>query len=407
MAFDYTPHLRGDLPPPAPGRGEGFPDYNFVGGHNDAELIPVQDFIAASRAVLQREGAKLATYNMGYGALGYRPLREFLARTLKARTGMEDTADDILIVSGSLQALDLVNAVLVGPGDTVLIEEATYSGAIGRLKRLGANTVGMPLDDGGIRMDALANILKDLKAAGTTPKYLYTVPTVQNPTGSVMSEDRRHDLLRLARQYNVPVFEDDCYADLTFDGTRPRAIRALDDGGQVIYCGSFSKTIAPALRVGFLVAEWDVLARMLPMKTDAGTGALEQMVLAEYCNTHFDAHVAELQSTLETKCDTMIEALAAEFGTAVDVKKPKGGIVVWVTLPDTVDTMTLFEVAMADGVAINPGPEWVADPATATHKLRLCYGNATLDEIRDGVAKLAEICHREFGVPLRGANVER
>ncbi len=184
---------------------------------------------------------------------------------------MDGSADDVLIVSGSLQALDLVNAVFVGEGDTVIVEEATYQGAISRLQRLGANVVGAPLDDGGIRMDSLDAILSDLKSKGVTPKYIYTVPTVQNPTGSVMTEDRRLELLHLARAYDTAIFEDDCYADLTFDGTRPRSIRALDDGGQqVVYCGSFSKTIAPALRLGFLVADWPLMSRILPMKTDAG-----------------------------------------------------------------------------------------------------------------------------------------
>ena len=407
MAFDYTPFFRSDLPPAAPGRGEGFPHYNFIGGHNDPQAFPTEAFIEASRAVLTREGPNLAMYGLGDGPLGYRPLREFVADTLTARTGMTDTADDVLIVSGSLQALDLVNDVLVGPGDTVVIEEATYGGAITRLHRLGATVIGAPLDGGGIRVDALDQILGDLRAKGVTPKYIYTVPTVQNPTGSVMTEDRRLEFLRLARAYNAPIFEDDCYADLTFDGTRPRAIRALDEGGQVIYCGSFSKTIAPALRLGFLVADWDVLSRMLPMKTDAGTGALTQMVLAEFCKTNFDDHVAALQATLSQKCDTMMEALAAEFGTIAEFPTPKGGIVVWVTLPDAVDTMKLYEAAMVEGVAINPGAEWMADPAAGKHRLRLCYASATLEEIREGVAKLADICHREFGIPNRSGNVGR
>ncbi len=407
MAFDYTPLLRSGLPPAAPGRREGFPRYNFVGGHNAPELFPVEGFIEASRTVLTREGQNLAMYGLGDGSLGYRPLREFVAKELKSRTGMDGTANEVLIVSGSLQALDLVNAVLVEAGDTVIVEEATYQGAITRLQALGANVIGAPLDDGGIRMDRLAAILKDLKAKGIVPKYIYTVPTVQNPTGSVMTEERRLEFLRIARDYDTAIFEDDCYADLTFDGTRPRSIRALDELGQVVYCGSFSKTIAPALRLGFLVADWDLMSRILPMKTDAGTGALTQMILAEYCAGHFDDHVTELQATLKTKCDTMMEALAAEFGTAAEFSAPKGGIVVWVALPPEVDTMRLFEAAGAEGVAINPGAEWMADPAAGRHRLRLCYANSSLQDIRDGVARLADICHRETGIPIRSGNIGR
>ncbi|NKB21539.1 MAG: aminotransferase class I/II-fold pyridoxal phosphate-dependent enzyme [Alphaproteobacteria bacterium] len=406
MAFDYSTVFRPNLPPAAK-RWSGFPKYNFVGGHNDGAAVPVQDFIDAAAVVLNREGSTLATYSLESGSQGYLPLREYLAGFLDKTTGMVQTAEDILLVSGSLQALDLVNDVLLAEGDTVVIEEAAYQGAVQRLNRLGVNVIGAPLDDGGIRMDALNNILNDLKKDGVKPKYLYAVPTVQNPTGTVMPEERRLEFLKLAREFDVPIFEDDCYADLTFDGTRPRAIRALDEDGRVIFCGTFSKTIAPALRVGYIVAEWDILSRMLAVKRDGGSGALEQMVLGEYCPDHFEDHIVKLRGVLKQKCNAMLETLAAEFGTAAEVETPTGGIFVWVTMPDSVDTMKLFEAASAEGVAINPGSEWVADPATGTHKMRLCFGNPTVDEIREGVIKLAEICHREFGVPERGSNIER
>ncbi len=406
MEFDYSSSYRAGLPAPKE-RWDGFPPYNFVGGDNDADAVPVEDFIAASQSMLAREGRTLATYGLSSGPQGYRPLREFIASSLNARAGMRQTADDILIVSGSLQALDLVNAVFLSPGDTVVLEEANYHGTLARLERAGVRRLGVPLDGNGMRMDALANILARLKAEGTRPKYIYTIPTVQNPTGSIMPEARRLEMLRLAREYDVPIFEDDCYADLTFDGTRPRAIRALDDRGQVVYCGSFSKTVAPALRVGYVVAEWEVLSRLLAVKYDAGSGALEQMMLAEYCATHFDAHVSELQGVLKFKCDTIMEALAAEFGTAAEFSAPKGGIFIWVTLPNEVDTSRLGEVALAQGVALNPGAEWCADPETGRHRLRLCFGHPSEREIRDGVARLAQICHEETGIPARSHNMGR
>ena len=406
MEFDYSSSYRAGLPAPKE-RWDGFPLYNFVGGDNDADAIPVEDFISASQSMLAREGRTLATYGLSSGPQGYRPLREFIASSLNARAGMRQTADDILIVSGSLQALDLVNAVFLSPGDTVVLEEANYHGTLARLERAGVRRLGVPLDGNGMRMDALANILARLKAEGTRPKYIYTIPTVQNPTGSIMPEARRLEMLRLAREYDVPIFEDDCYADLTFDGTRPRAIRALDDRGQVVYCGSFSKTVAPALRVGYVVAEWEVLSRLLAVKYDAGSGALEQMMLAEYCATHFDAHVSELQGVLKFKCDTIMEALAAEFGTAAEFSAPKGGIFIWVTLPNEVDTSRLGEVALAQGVALNPGAEWCADPETGRHCMRLCFGHPSEREIRDGVARLAQICHEETGIPARSHNMGR
>src|SRR5262249_18231861 len=291
------------------------------------------------------------------------PLREFLAAKLKRDAGIACGADDILIVSGSLQALDLVNETLLSRGDTVIVEQETYQGALSRLVRRGINAVGIPLDHDGMRMDALASTLADLEARGIRPKYIYTIPTVQNPTGTILSEARRLELLRLAQAHGVPIFEDDCYADLIWDGRRPPAIHAMSQHGGVIHIGSFSQSIAPALRWGYIVAGWDILSRMLALKTDAGSGALEQMVLAEYCAQRFHDHVPALRRALRQKLETLMDALAEQFGTAAEFDDPPGGIFLWVKLPDEVDTQRLAQAALAAGIAINPGPEWSADKA--------------------------------------------
>ncbi len=403
--FDFGPLLASGLPAPA-AKWNGFPKYNFIGGHNDAERVPVDGLVAAANAVLRREGRTLANYGLESGPLGYRPLREFLVAKLKRDAGISCTADEILLTSGSLQAIELVNGMLLNRGDTVLVEEVTYFGSLNRLNRLGINSIGVPLDREGLRMDALAAALDDLKRRGIRPKYIYTIPTVQNPTGSILSEDRRRELLRLAEAHNVPIFEDVCYADLIWDGKRPPAIYAMARNRNVIHIGSFSKSIAPALRVGFIVADWQVLARMLPLKTDAGSGALEQMVLAEYCALHFATHVPELARALRRKLETLMDALAEQFGTAAEFDDPKGGIYLWVKLPDVVDTQKLAQAALAQGLAINPGFEWSPDRSFGRSRMRLCFANPSHDEIRQGVAVLAEVCRREFGAPSRIANVQ-
>lgn len=404
--FDFAPLLPAGLPAPA-ARWTGLAKYSFVGGNNDPDQVPVDGLIEAVNAVLRREGRTLATYGLASGPQGYRPLREFLTAKLKRDAGIACVADDILMVSGSLQALDLVNQTLLTRGDTVIIERDTYQGALNRLTRLGVNVVGIPLDHEGMRMDALAATLDDLKRRNIRPKYIYTIPTVQNPTGTIMPEIRRAELLKLSEQYGVPVFEDDCYADLIWDGRRPPALHALSKVGGVIHIGSFSKSIAPALRVGYIVAPWEMMSRMLALKTDAGSGALEQMVLAEYCAPHFAAHVLEARRGLRVKLDTLMEALSAQFGTAAEFDDPKGGIFLWVKLPDHVDTLKLYQAALAAGVAINPGPEWSTDKAHAGSRMRLCFASPSHDEIREGIALLAEICRREFGVPARIANVAK
>ncbi|MBI3699407.1 MAG: PLP-dependent aminotransferase family protein [Afipia sp.] len=394
------------LPPPAI-KWTGFPKYNFVGGNNDADQVPVETLTAASNAVLAREGATLATYGLNSGPLGYRPLREFLVGKLKRDAGIDCTADEILITSGSLQGLDLVNGVLLSPGDTVLIEQECYQGSITRLTRRGVNIVGIPLDDDGMRIDAVGKALAELKAKGVRPKYIYTIPTVQNPTGTIMSEQRRRELLKLSADYGVPIFEDDCYADLIWNGKRPPAIYAMSKANNVVHIGSFSKSVAPALRVGYIVAKWDVLSRILSIKTDAGSGALEQMVLAEFCAAHFNDHVPKLTKGLRVKLDTLMDALAEQFGTAAEFDHPKGGIFLWVKLPDNVDTMKLYQAALAAGIAINPGTEWSVNAAHSKSRLRLCFASPSVQDIRDGVAALAEVCRKEFGVPARSANIEK
>ena len=404
--FDYTPLFPAGLPAPA-ARWTGLAKYSFVGGNNDPDGVPVEALAEAMSAVLRREGKALATYNLAHGPQGYLPLREFLAGKLKRDAGMVCTPDDIMIVSGSLQGLDLVNHTLLARGDTVLIEKETYQGSINRLARLGVNMIGIPLDDGGMKIDAVANALAELKQKGIRPKYIYTIPTVQNPTATIMPEQRRAELLKLAEQYGVPIFEDDCYADLTWDGKRPPAIYAMSKTGNVIHIGSFSKSIAPALRVGFIVAPWEVMSRMLALKTDAGSGALEQMVLAEYCAPHFETHVPELTRGLRAKLDTLMDALGEQFGTAAEFEEPKGGIFLWVKLPDHVDTLKLYQAALAAGVAINPGPEWSVDKPYSGCRLRLCFASPTHEQIREGVAALADVCRKEFGVPTRSANVEK
>jgi 2-aminoadipate transaminase len=404
-SFDFAPLLPAGLPAPA-ARWTGLAKYSFVGGNNDPEQVPVDGLIEAASAVLGREGKTLATYGLAHGPQGYRPLREFLSAKLKRDAAINCTADDILIVSGSLQALDLVNATLLSRGDTVIMEQDSYQGSLNRLTRLGVNAVGIPLDREGMRIDALETALIDLKRRGVTPKYIYTIPTVQNPTGTIMPEARRAELLRLSQDYGVPVFEDDCYADLIWDGKRPPAIHAMSKNGGVIHIGSFSKSIAPALRVGFIVAPWEMLSRMLALKTDAGSGALEQMVLAEYCAPHFSSHVPKLTRGLRLKLDALMEALNEQFGTSAEFEAPEGGIFLWVKLPDNVDTLKLYQAALAAGVSINPGPEWSTDKAYSRSRLRLCFASPSCELIREGVAVLADVCRKEFGVPVRIANVE-
>ena len=406
--FDFAPLLAPGTPAPA-AKWNGFPKYNFVGGHNDADNVPVDALIEAAT-----NGAAPRGSDAGDLRAEQRPARLPAAcasscrASSRAMPASSCSPDEILITSGSLQGLDLVNTLLLGKGDTVLIEKETYGGALTRLAKFGVNIIGIPLDSDGMRMDALKAKLEELKAKGVKPKYIYTIPTVQNPTGSIMPEARRKELIA----HRPRIRRDDLRGRVLLrpgvERRRGRAsIYSLAGGDGVIFVGSFSKSIAPALRVGYIVAKWDILARILGLKQDAGSGALEQMVLAEFCTKHFANHVPKLNKALSHKLQVLREALAEQFGTAAEFGDPPGGIYLWIKLPDNVDTVKLGQAALAAGVSLNPGPEWSTDKEYARSRLRLCFANPDPETIKKGVEVLAEVCRREFGVPLRSANIEK
>lgn len=396
--LDYATLFAKDLPAAA-SPWAGFPPYNFIGGHNNPDEIPVDALIASSARVLKQAGRQLATYNLQSGPLGYNGLREFLVEKMGHYRGIRARPEEVLITSGSNHAIELVNQILLEPGDTVVMELFTYQGAVNRLRKKQVNIVGVPLDDDGMRMDALASTLADLRQQGVTPKYIYTIPSLQNPTGTVMSLERRHELLRLSQEYGVPIFEDECYTDLIWEDTCPPALYALDTSNHVLHVGSFSKSLSPALRLGYVVAPWQVLSRMVACKTDGGTGALGQMVVADFFQNHYQEHMDRLRVSLKHKLDVLIEALRANFGSAVEFTPPAGGMFLWVKFPDGVDTKKLEAPALQAGVAFNAGPDWAADPEAARNYLRLCYALPSDQQITEGIAKLAQVCRQEAGMP--------
>ncbi|HEY7493700.1 MAG TPA: PLP-dependent aminotransferase family protein [Candidatus Tectomicrobia bacterium] len=397
-SLDYATLFAKSLPTSAQ-PWDGFPPYNFIGGHNNPDEIPIEDLITSAARALRQEGRSLATYNMNSGPLGYTGLREFLVEKMAHYRGIQAPSEEVLITSGSNHGIDLINEALVEPGDTVIMERFTYQGAVNRLRRRRANIVGVPLDAGGMRMEALATTLAELRQRGVTPKYIYTIPTLQNPTGTIMDMARRREMLRLSQEYGVPIFEDECYADLIWEGEWPPAIRSLDASNHVLHIGSFSKSLSPSMRLGYVLAPWQVLSRLLACKTDSGTGALGQLIVADFFQNHYEEHMGRLRASLRSKLDTMIAALRTHFGSVVEFQAPRGGMFLWVKFPPEVDTLQLAAPALKEGVAFNPGPEWTTDPDMARNYLRLCYALPSAQQITEGIARLAQVFHREAGVP--------
>ena len=388
--IDYSTLFNKNLSSPS-AKWQGHPKYNFIGGHSDPDLVPMNEFIESAANVFKGDPRNIAMYNFEGGPQGILSLRNFLVSKLSAARGIDITSEEILITSGSGQAIELINEILLDEGDTVIVESFTFSGALSYLRRRGVNFVGVDLDENGIRMDQLENILADLKVKGIRPKYIYTIPTLQNPTGTVMTMERRRRLLDLSEEYGVPIFEDECYADLIFEGEYEKAIRGLDDSNRVLHIGSFSKSLGPGLRLGYVVASWDVMSRLISRKTDAGTGVMDQMIVGDYFSKHYDEHIQDMRGALKRKCNVLSAALREHFGPLVDFDEPRGGMYLWVKLPPGIDSRDLVQTALGEGIAYNPGPDWSANPDAAANYIRLCFALPSEQEIWEGIEKLAKV----------------
>ena len=394
--LDYTTLFSKDLPPPA-SRWQGHPKYNFIGGHSDPELQPMEQFIESATNVLRGDPRNISMYNFDGGPQGILPLRRFLVQKLATHRGINVTPDEVLITSGSGQGIDLINDILLEEGDTVILEGFCYEGAITNLRRRKINIVGIDVDQDGMRMDQLERALEELKSKGTRAKYIYTIPTLQNPTGTVMTMERRHQILSLSEKYAVPIFEDECYADLIFEGEWEHAIRSLDDSNRVLHIGSFSKSLGPGIRLGYVVAPWDVMSRLLSSKDDGGTGVMGQMIAADYFSNHYEEHLQIVRASLRRKRDALTAALREHFGPTVEFEPPRGGMYLWVKLPVGVDSRKFVEAARRESIVFNPGPNWSADPEAAANYIRLCFAYPSESDIWDGVEKLAQVFQLEPG----------
>lgn len=397
--LDYSELYAKDLPPAA-GPWEGVYPYNFTTGHGSPDLIPIDGFIESVTRALKREGRNLAVYYSNGGPMGNLALREFLVKKLRKYRGINVTVDEVMICSGSTQCILLINETLLEPGDTVITEMFTYAGALRNAQRRKANTIGIPLDDDGMRVDILESTLADLRSKGIRPKYIYTIPTCQNPTGTNLPMDRRREMLRISQEYGVPILEDECYADLIFDGEWEHAIRSLDDTNHVLHIGSFSKSLAPGVRLGYIVAPQDVMNQMLASKIDVGTNMVTPLMVADFLENNYEEHIETVRDMLHRKRDVLIASVREHFGPTIEFYEPRGGMLMWFKFPEGVDTSKPLQAAKKEGVIYNPGADWSADPKNhGSNYIRICYGLPSEDQIRGGIERLARVFHQEVGIP--------
>ena len=367
---------------------------SFGGGLPAPDVFPVQRFEEACHKVLTEQAASALQYGE---TEGYQPLRELIANNI-ARYGIKAKVENVLITSGSQQALDLIGKLFINRGDRVLVEAPTYLGALQAFNVYGAEYVSVPIDENGLRTDLLEKPLR------SGPRFMYVLPNFQNPGGTTLSEGRRHELVMLADKYGIPIIEDDPYGQLRYEGEHLPSLVVLDREnlrrdsgysiGNVIYLSTFSKTLAPGLRLGWIVAPPEVISKLAQLKqgTDLHTSTFTQFVAYEVaCDGFLDKHVKLIRRVYSERRDVMLQALKEFFPPTVTWTHPKGGLFLWVTLPAGLDIEAIFQSALEQNVAFVPGNSFYAnDPEEGSRHMRLNFSNATPEQIREGIRRLSE-----------------
>lgn len=365
------------------GPAEAHPDPIDFTGAGDPRLFPAQEFMHVMASVIRHEGV---------GALAYGNLHAqcpSLCHTIAlmlANYGILCNDEDVLLTTGSQQALALVCQALLERGDAVLVEEPSYDFAMDLFRTLGLKLIGVPVDAEGMCVDELEPLLQKHR-----PKLIYTMPNFQNPTGSCLGAERRRKLLALADCYNIPIVEDDYAGDLRYEGRTLPAIKRLDPDGRVIYVGSVSKMLMPGLRVGFLVAQGPIRAILAHHKrvTDLTTSPLILRALDRFMNIgRYQAHLRRAGRAYRTRLEALLEAIRRELpGTTIEA--PQGGLFAWLRLPEGIDAEALLEAGRKTGVRFAPGNRFFLSPDRGRNFIRLNFATRTPDEIRLGIARLA------------------
>ena len=368
---------------------------SFAGGFPDSAMFDVDGIREAVNTALTEEpGGALQ-----YGATeGYNPLREQLAAFMTSKGNQGVTANDLIVTTGSQQALDLLGKTLISPGDKVIVEGPTFLATIQCFRLYGAELITVPVDGQGARTDVLESLIAEHR-----PKFVYLIPTFGNPSGALMSLERRKAVLEMAVRHDTLIVEDDPYGDLYFGDAPPPSLLALADGvpgarDRLVHCGSLSKVLSPGLRVGWMVAPQELLAKATMCKqfSDAHTSTFAQATAARYLAAgRMPATLAQVRSVYAERAATMAGALRAQLGDAIEFVEPQGGLFIWARLTGhggrVADGAALAKAAIEQGVAFVPGaPFYARDPDPAT--LRLSFATAPLDQIREGVDRLARAC---------------
>ncbi|MEH2303612.1 MAG: PLP-dependent aminotransferase family protein [Nostoc sp.] len=358
---------------------------SFAYGLADPILFPHADLAAASAAVLTEE----APIALNYGPPSAQLYEQIILR-LQAK-GIAADRDRLIIGYGSGQILGLLPDVFVEPGDVVIVEGPTFLGVVVRFVHAGARIITIPVDELGMDVDALEETLSDLKKQGIRPRFIYTIPTFHNPTGATMPLFRRQKLVALAAEYGVLVVEDDAYSDLRFQGETVPPLATLDQEGWVLYVSTFSKIIAPGIRLGWACGDPTIIERLAMFKSEGPVGPFVSHVVARYCATDkLDNHIQQLIACYKHKCNLLLEAIAQEFPSDILALRPDGGFFVWCKLPPDISAKALLTAANEHGISFLPGTRCYTN-GQGDDAIRLAFSFQPTQKIVEGIATLGGV----------------
>jgi len=367
---------------------------SFAAGNPAPEAFPIDAVKEISAKMLAEEPIAVLQYGI---TEGYTPLRDMMKQRMAAADCFCEEREDLIITSGAQQVMELACKSLCNAGDTLICEAPSFIGSLNAFKSYNVNLVGIPLDDEGMDPELLEAALK----ANSNTKLIYLIPTFQNPTGKTTSLARRKQIYALAQKYDVLILEDNPYGDLRFTGEHVPSIKTMDTDGRVIYAGSFSKVLAPGIRVGYAIAPKEIISKMVVCKqvSDVQSNNFGQMLAYGFLkNYDFDAHLSMLRGIYKQKCERMLAGMDAAFSKKIQFTRPEGGLFIWCTLPDDCDMMGFCKRAVSEyKIAVVPGSAFMVSEADKTTSFRMNYSTPTDEAIDRGVEILGRLTKEMFG----------
>ena len=359
---------------------------SLAAGNPSPESFPVVDLARISSEIFSDSSTAALQYSV---TEGYPPLREDVKARLASRFGIGRDFDMTIITSGGQQGIELLCKTMCDEGDTVIVEEPSFIGALNAFRSNGAKLVGIPMEDDGIDIGKLEDAMKNNPRA----KILYLIPTFQNPSGTCMSLEKRKKVYDLAKKYNIIILEDNPYGELRFAGEEIPTIKSFDEDGYVVYSGSYSKVLSAGMRIGFICGPEAIVQKMVVAKQveDVHTNIFFQILCHRYiAECDMDKHVADIRKLYKHKCDLMLSELDKKMPKCVRYTRPEGGLFLWCTLPDNISQPDFVKAAMAKKVAVVPGQTFNSDPNSPSQSFRLNYSTPSDEQIVEGIDRLAE-----------------